>query len=112
MDLLTVLEHEVGHLLGHEADRVLSETLGSARGRRSGAKPTRPRLPPTRPLLFSPPMGILIIMPMAGDIATALYYTGIDPFTKKDVYVGPAEPGLPTGAEDGATPGQEAEVKP
>jgi hypothetical protein len=26
-------------------------------------------------------------MPMAGEIATALYYTGIDPFTKQQVYV-------------------------
>src|SRR5262249_14514732 len=26
-------------------------------------------------------------MPMAPDIATALYYTGIDPFTKQQVYV-------------------------
>jgi hypothetical protein len=30
---------------------------------------------------------ILIFMLMARDIATALYYTGIDPFTKQQVYV-------------------------
>ena len=33
------------------------------------------------------PPDILIFMQMARDIATALYYTGIDPFTKKKVYV-------------------------
>jgi Domain of unknown function (DUF3362) len=26
-------------------------------------------------------------MPMAGDIATCMYYTGIDPFSKQEVYV-------------------------
>ena len=30
---------------------------------------------------------ILSFMPMAPDIATCLYYTGIDPFTKKEVHV-------------------------
>jgi len=30
---------------------------------------------------------ILTFMRIADDIATALYYTGIDPFTKKKVYV-------------------------
>src|SRR5205814_10397506 len=29
----------------------------------------------------------LIFMPTTQDIATALYYTGIDPFTKQEVYV-------------------------
>jgi hypothetical protein len=32
-------------------------------------------------------MGILIFMPMAGDVATCMSYTGIDPFTKEEVYV-------------------------
>jgi hypothetical protein len=32
-------------------------------------------------------LDILIFVQMARDIATALYYTGIDPFTKKEVYV-------------------------
>ena len=26
-------------------------------------------------------------MPMTGDVATCMYYTGIDPFTKEEVYV-------------------------
>jgi hypothetical protein len=30
---------------------------------------------------------MLVFMRMAHDVATALYYTGIDPFTKKEVYV-------------------------
>jgi len=33
---------------------------------------------------------MLIFMEMARDIATALYYTGIDPFTKKPVHVAKA----------------------
>ena len=32
----------------------------------------------------------LVFMRMASDIATALYYTGIDPFTGKEVYVAKA----------------------
>src|SRR5438874_9736976 len=32
-------------------------------------------------------LGILYFVQMAPDIATALYYTGIDPFTKKPVHV-------------------------
>ena len=32
-------------------------------------------------------MGIFDFMSMAGDVATCMYYTGIDPFTKKPVHV-------------------------
>src|SRR5262249_3029835 len=32
-------------------------------------------------------LGILIFMRLAGDIATCMYYTGLDPFTKQKVYV-------------------------
>ena len=32
-------------------------------------------------------LDILNFIQMATDIATALYYTGIDPFTKQEVYV-------------------------
>ena len=33
------------------------------------------------------PSDILIFMQMARDIATCMYYTDIDPFTKQEVYV-------------------------
>jgi hypothetical protein len=38
-------------------------------------------------ILLMRSLDILIFVQMARDIATALYYTGIDPFTKKEVYV-------------------------
>ena len=40
MDLLTVLEHEVGHLLGrgHEADGVMAETLAPGIRRMPGGE--------------------------------------------------------------------------
>jgi hypothetical protein len=31
--------------------------------------------------------GILISMQMTGDIATCMYYTGIDPFSGEEVFV-------------------------
>jgi hypothetical protein len=36
---------------------------------------------------FSPPMGKSIFVPMASDIATCMYYTGIDPFTMQEAYI-------------------------
>ena len=30
---------------------------------------------------------MMIFIPMADDIATCMYYTGIDPFTRQQVYV-------------------------
>jgi hypothetical protein len=37
--------------------------------------------------LARPPSDILVFVQIAHDIATAVYFTGIDPFTKQEVYV-------------------------